>query len=810
MESHSSRRVFSLFSAVVCVSAALTGFLLPQPNPISDSSQFDVGNERCWLAKCRRSVIPSDTGGYQAPLESDLLVESIAYSVDKTRIAAIISDGTIRQWDAESGAPIGARLSSYPVLVEAGEPALMRAPPPLARVAYSPDMTQILGTSIFGTLERWDADSGAVVSVLLGSSVPGDIDSELIPFSGESLSEVMSVAYSPDGTRVATVIDNGSVWQWDVETGTHIGEPLVYNSPIEGGLFPVGFLSELMSVAYSPDGQRILASVMPNEIWQWDAESRQIVGPLLETPTGTFEVTSLAYSPDGTSIAAGSGDGRILVWDVGTGALIEAPQIDFFGAVTSVAYSPDGTRIVATSQEGDVWQSSYGLTFANGTLLGPLNSAISATYSPDGTHILVVEYNGALQTWRVSSVTLPLLVWVLLIAAVINVVVFLALRRSSDQERDKSAPALKSDQPIDTLTNAPDALKDIVKRITAFVRNPNASAPLIIAVTGKWGTGKSSLMRLIEEDLRKDYAPCVWFNAWHHQNETHLFASLMESIRRDAVITNPRSFRQFASNLDFRLNLVRERLCDRPLAVFGTALLLTAILIVLVWSLVWSFVGVWQQAPDISDISDIVSALQMELEGLVIFLVSSASFAGLLFSRINPLKGFGITPASLLESSRKWFHLPRFRDRLSFRDHFGRAFREVCSAIGPRRLVIIIDDLDRCRPDQVVEILEAVNFLTSNGKCFVFLGIDEHQVNHAVGLHYADIAEQMRIHKKAGQVNGRKHGRKPEVSGVMSDAERMAARQSYAKHYLQKLINIRIPVPVADEKALRELAGEVP
>ena len=56
-----------------------------------------------------------------------------------------------------------------------------------------------------------------------------------------------------------------------------------------------------------------------------------------------------------------------------------------------------------------------------------------------------------------------------------------------------------------------------------------------LALTAEWGMGKSSAMRLLQKQLRDRNMPTIWFNAWHHQNEEHLFAALMEQIRRDAA-----------------------------------------------------------------------------------------------------------------------------------------------------------------------------------------------------------------------------------------------------------------------------------
>ena len=143
-------------------------------------------------------------------------------------------------------------------------------------------------------------------------------------------------------------------------------------------------------------------------------------------------------------------------------------------------------------------------------------------------------------------------------------------------------------------------------------------------------------------------------------------------------------------------------------------------------------------------------------------------------SRWNPLRAFGVTPASLLRTSVAWFRIPDFQSQLSFRHQFGSAFGDVCGALGDRRLVIIIDDLDRCRPDQVAVILEAVNFLTSSGDCFVLLGIDDEHVKCAVGLHYHELAAEPSRSTRTEDNNG---------------GNVVAGRWTFADDYLEKVIN---------------------
>jgi len=743
-------------------------------------------------------VNPSDAGGYPTLPDINSRLVTITFSSDGTRIVAGLENGGVLQWDAESGALIGGPLLRGPIRLRGGVFEFDRVE--VLAVAYSSDGTRIVAGNANGTVWQWNAENGAPIIGIEPATIAMMVGSPNIPDPFVSVhAKVMSLAYSLDGKHILAGTSDGTVIRLNAETGEtiddmHLSTALSSDSN-----------TAVTSLAYSPDGAEILAGTAGGLVFRWPDENGAPIRDLRYREV--FNVTSLAYNPHGTAIVTGLADGTVVQWDAVTGVISSIqfldgaplPAITFnpstktdassaaASQVTSVAYSADGTRIAVGTANGAVWQLDAVNELLGGTLLGSLNSVLSVAYSPDGTRVFAVDYDGSVQVWRAASVMPPLLAILLCIAAGINGIVCWRVWGFSTPEPDERAPALSSDKPIQTEDNASEAQKDIVERISEFVRNPDASAPLTFAITGKWGTGKSSLMRLIQKDLRKCNAPCIWFNAWHHQNETHLFASLMESIRRDAVIANPLSFRQFASNLDFRLNLVRVRFHDRPVSVFVASLLLTALLVFFVWAL--------------------IVALLLQAAGTLAYsLASLMSFMALFVSRFNPLKGFGIAPASLLQTSRRWIQIPRFADRLSFRDQFGRAFGEVCSAFGSRRLVIIIDDLDRCKPDQVVEILEAVNFLTSNGDCFVFLGIDEHQVNHAVGLHYSDIAEQMRIHKQADHEDGGDGGIKPRAPSVLGEGERMAARQSYAKHYIQKLINISIPVPVADAKTPSKIA----
>ncbi|KAJ7844004.1 WD40-repeat-containing domain protein [Mycena olivaceomarginata] len=122
---------------------------------------------------------------------------------------------------------------------------------------------------------------------------------------------ILSVAFSPDGTRIASGSVDKTIRVWDAATGQQVGDPLA------------GHTSSIRSVAFSPDGTRIASGSHDETIRVWDAATGQQVGDPLAGHTGS--VRSVAFSPDGTRIAS--------------------------GLVASVAFSPDGTRIASGSDD---------------------------------------------------------------------------------------------------------------------------------------------------------------------------------------------------------------------------------------------------------------------------------------------------------------------------------------------------------------------------------------------------------------------------------------------------------------------------
>src|ERR1043166_276523 len=223
-------------------------------------------------------------------------------------------------------------------------------------------------------------------------------------------------------------------------------------------------------------------------------------------------------------------------------------------------------------------------------------------------------------------------------------------------------------------------------------------------------------MNLVKSDLARFGFRPVWFNAWHHQKEEHLLASLLQAVRTQAA---PRWWRP--ENVLFRARLIWIRGWKRRMSL---------LFLVLFAAMAWGFElhhdhNAWKQLVDALSSASEQPAKLTNLFGKAVGkdLLSIISIIGVVAATIKGLRAFGVDPAALLTSVSGSAKLSDLGAQISFRERFAAEFNDVTKALGPRSLLIFIDDLDRCRPESVGEVLEAVNFLATAGDCFIIMGM---------------------------------------------------------------------------------------
>lgn len=177
--------------------------------------------------------------------------------------------------------------------------------------------------------------------------------------------EVKSVAFSPDGLRIASGSSDTTIRLWDVVTGKVLGEPLR------------GHEREVKSVAFSPDGLRVASGSSDATIRLWDAVTgRPLGGPFRGHEGAVFAV---AFSPDNSRVVSCSYDRTVRLWNVVTGQALGELVGTHQGAVFSVAFSPDGSRILSGSADQTIreWDADNSVN-ANASDQGHVGSTPSA------------------------------------------------------------------------------------------------------------------------------------------------------------------------------------------------------------------------------------------------------------------------------------------------------------------------------------------------------------------------------------------------------------------------------------------------
>ena len=313
-----------------------------------------------------------------------------------------------------------------------------------------------------------------------------------------------------------------------------------------------------------------------------------------------------------------------------------------------------------------------------------------------------------------------------------------------------------SDAPITKASSDCLGFDRIARSISQFLRNEKTTPPLTIAVTGQWGSGKSSLMQLLASDLKVHRIRPVWLNAWHHQNESQFLYGLLNAIRSQGI---PSIFS--GAHLLFRMRLLASRIKHEPFY----ALVLAALLAIPIgflsaveigalpanWFTVWLTKGNWA----------VLGTTLPFFWGL--FKLSGEKLTKLATSKFKQ---------RLLSLTSSEIDL---RSAAGLRDQFVQEFSHFCNGIGISTLTVFIDDLDRCGEKRVMDVLETVNFLVSSGKCIVVFGMDRDPVERAVANYYSASYKNA---KEGELIN-------------------------FARRYLEKLVNIEVPVPVAkDEKTV--------
>jgi hypothetical protein len=244
-----------------------------------------------------------------------------------------------------------------------------------------------------------------------------------------------------------------------------------------------------------------------------------------------------------------------------------------------------------------------------------------------------------------------------------------------------------------------------------------AETPLTIGVFGPWGSGKTSLMRMVYNQVagQKPSVRPVWFTAWKYDRHDALWRSFILRVL-DALY--PRESAPDKAWAD-RPRLPHDKLTE---AQKEQVKLLDRLAASLYANVAWQEGSSWKVDLPVAG---------KEAAKLPAFMLFNLAGMG------NLTKSLGIDPnvAEAIHRDIQAAHMEQLTSMEQFEEAFRQAIRAVLGDGG--RLVVFVDDLDRCLPEKAIEVLEAIKlFLEVTGVVFV-LGMDQAVIRQGIEARYA-------------------------------------------------------------------------
>jgi WD40 repeat protein len=194
---------------------------------------------------------------------------------------------------------------------------------------------------------------------------------------------VTAIAWSPDGSRLASASWDGSVRVWQTESG----EKLLLLAA-HGGM--------VHDVAYG--GDRFLATACEDGVVRvWNARTGDLYAAL-RGHTGA--VRAVSFGGDERTVASCGADGTVRLWDLqkkAARAVLRAHK----GGVWAMRWTDEGTRLASAGEDGAVrvWNNA-GQEVSAMSVAKPLRSI---AWAPDGQSIAAGDADGSIHVWKRSS-----------------------------------------------------------------------------------------------------------------------------------------------------------------------------------------------------------------------------------------------------------------------------------------------------------------------------------------------------------------------------------------------------------------------